>query len=64
MSKAIPGIRGVPFRKIIGRENNYHGVWVIERLSCGHTKIVLAGESSGATKRRCYHSKCRKEGSI
>lgn len=63
MSRVIPGIQGVPFRKIVKREiqpgPGIQGRVYIETLSCGHKNVTAA--STHVTKRRCYHSDCRKE---
>jgi hypothetical protein len=56
VSKVIPGIQGVPFRKVTDKKMN--GAWhVLETLTCGHTVNHLTEEWSRASKRRCYTCK-------
>jgi hypothetical protein len=56
VSRVIPGIQGVPFRKVTDKKSN--GRWhVLETLECGHTVDHLVEEWHPATKRRCYTCK-------
>jgi len=57
MSKVIPGIQGIPFRKVVSRVLT--GKYPVEKLSCGHEHVVYDGQQYHATKRRCYHRDCR-----
>ena len=50
MSRVIPGIKGVPFSKIVERESYAtRPDWVVEVMSCGHTNTVERDRSFGVT---------------
>jgi hypothetical protein len=57
MSRSIPTIQGVPFKKVASTEEDKFAV--IETLSCGHTIGYARRDWHPATKRRCYHCKVK-----
>ena len=57
MSEVIPGIQGVPFKKVVKRDIT--GRWPEETLSCGHKIVIYDEMQSRAVKRRCYALSCR-----
>jgi hypothetical protein len=60
MSRSLPGIRGVPMRKIVKRTRVEFTRMYTETLACGHIKMAQTYEKY-VNYRRCYLCKYERE---